>query len=61
MLTCSFPLPFRYPTAVWVSIGSHILIAGLVVMFSAFFYVANRRQKAGKAVLEETEGFRYTF
>ena len=51
----------RYPTAVWISIESHILIIGFVVVFSAHFYVANRRQRAGETVLERTDGFRYTF
>lgn len=51
----------RYPTAVWISIGSHLLIIGFVVAFSGYFYVANKRQRAGKAVLERTEGFRYAF
>ena len=51
----------RYPTAVWISIGSHIMIVVIVSVFSAYFYYANRRQRAGKIVLEATEGFRYTF
>lgn len=51
----------RYMTAVWVSIGSHILIIGFVLAFSAYFYVANKRQRAGKVILERTEGFRFTF
>lgn len=51
----------RYVTAVSVSIGSHVLIILLVSAFSAYFYFANRRQRAGKAILENTEGFRYTF
>ncbi|KAF2208849.1 hypothetical protein CERZMDRAFT_107360 [Cercospora zeae-maydis SCOH1-5] len=42
----------RYPTAVWISIGSGIVLIGLV---------ANKRQRAGKSVLESTAGFRYTF
>lgn len=50
----------KYPTAVWISIGSHLLIIGFVGAFSLFFFVANKRQRAGKAVLEATEGFRYT-
>ncbi|KAK3069695.1 hypothetical protein LTR53_011761 [Teratosphaeriaceae sp. CCFEE 6253] len=49
-----------YPSAVWISIGSHVLIIAFVMAFSAWFAVANRRQSAGKAVLEATEGFRYT-
>lgn len=51
----------RYLTAVWVSIGSHVLIIGVVGVFSAYFYMANARQRRGKSVLEGTEGFRYTY
>ena len=51
----------RYWTAVWVSIGSHILIILIVATFSGFFYAQNKRQRTGRAILEETEGFRYTF
>nr|POF12811.1 high-affinity nicotinic acid transporter [Quercus suber] len=51
----------HYPTAVWVSIASHVLLIGLVALFSAWFAVANARQRSGKAVLEGTPGFRYTF
>ena len=51
----------RYPTAIWVSIGSHILIVAFVSAFSAYFYLANKRQRAGRIVLEETQGFMYTF
>lgn len=51
----------HYWTAVWVSIGSHILIMFLVTTFSAYFFVANKRARAGKSILEGTDGFRYTF
>jgi len=51
----------RYLTAIWVSIGSHVLIIALVAVFSACFYGANRRQAGGKVVLEGTEGFRFTY
>ncbi|KAI5369252.1 Putative major facilitator superfamily, MFS transporter superfamily [Septoria linicola] len=50
----------RYPTAVWISIGSHLLMIAFVVAFSVWFWIANRRQLAGK-VYERTEGFRYTY
>lgn len=50
-----------YPTAVWVSIGSHVLLVGFVAAFSAWFAVAHRRQREGKILLEAREGFRYTF
>jgi hypothetical protein len=50
-----------YPTAVGVSIGSHVLIVFIVAAFSAYFYVANKRQGAGKVILEGIEGFQHTF
>ncbi|KAK0313317.1 hypothetical protein LTR82_013551 [Friedmanniomyces endolithicus] len=49
-----------YPTAIWISIGSHILIIAFVAAFSTWFAMANGRQRAGKILLEGTEGFRYT-
>ncbi|KAL1794984.1 hypothetical protein ACET3X_006800 [Alternaria dauci] len=51
----------KYMTAIWVSIGSHILIIGLVGVFSVFFYISNKRQTKGKQLLEGTEGFRFTY
>ncbi|KAF1992092.1 putative MFS transporter [Aulographum hederae CBS 113979] len=51
----------RYITAVWVSIGSHILMIGFVVVFSVYFYMANMKQRRGKMKLEGTDGFRYTY
>lgn len=51
----------RYMTAIWVSIGSHILIIGVVGIFSLYFYMANQRQSKGKRLLEGTQGFRFTY
>ncbi|CAJ2509752.1 Uu.00g056520.m01.CDS01 [Anthostomella pinea] len=51
----------RYMTAVWVSIGSHILIIGIVALFSVYFRIANRRAARGGIVLEGIAGFRYTY
>jgi MFS family permease len=51
----------RYMTAIWISIGSHIMIIGVIGVFSVYFYMANQRQKMGKRVLERTEGFRFTY
>jgi sugar phosphate permease len=51
----------RYMTAIWISIGSHIMIIGMIGVFSAYFYMANQRQRSGKRVLEGTEGFRFTY
>ncbi|KAL2000930.1 hypothetical protein VTN02DRAFT_2446 [Thermoascus thermophilus] len=50
-----------YQTAVWVSIGSHILMILIVAAFTVYFYIANRRQSRGKAILEGVPGFRYTY
>lgn len=51
----------RYPTAVWVSIGSHILIISIVLAFSVYFYTANSKQSKGKKKIERTEGFRFSY
>src|SRR3978361_884657 len=51
----------RYMTAIWISIGSHILMIAFVCLFSVYFYRANKRQRRGEQILEETEGFRFTY
>lgn len=51
----------RYMTAIWVCLGSHILIIAIVFAFSAYFWYANEQQSQGKCILENTEGFRYTY
>ncbi|CAO2656653.1 Nn.00g054560.m01.CDS01 [Neocucurbitaria sp. VM-36] len=51
----------RYMTAIWVSIGSHIMIIGVVGLFSLYFYTANQRQRKGKTLLEGTKGFSFTY
>ncbi|KAF2009788.1 MFS general substrate transporter [Aaosphaeria arxii CBS 175.79] len=51
----------KYLTAVWISIGSHILIVACVAAFSLHFYAANQLQKQGKKMIEGTEGFRFTY
>ena len=51
----------RYITAIWVSIGSHLVIIGIVVLFSSYFWYKNRQQRQGKTLLEGTIGFRYTY
>ncbi|OJJ46264.1 hypothetical protein ASPZODRAFT_2082285 [Penicilliopsis zonata CBS 506.65] len=50
-----------YQTAVWVSIGSHILMIAIVGIFSIYFYISNQQQKRGKKILEDKPGFRYTY
>ncbi|KAF2754296.1 MFS general substrate transporter [Pseudovirgaria hyperparasitica] len=51
----------QYMTAVWVSIGSHILIIACVAAFTCYFFVANRAQRKGLRTIERTQGFRYTY
>ena len=51
----------RYSTAVWISIGSHILMIAIVVVCDIFFRSANRQAKLGKGVIEGVAGFRYTY
>ncbi|KAI4125254.1 MAG: hypothetical protein LQ347_005435 [Umbilicaria vellea] len=41
--------------------GSHVLMIGFVLAFSAYFYSANKKQAKGKKVIEETDGFRFTY
>jgi hypothetical protein len=48
-------------TAIWVSIASHILIIGIVGLFTIYFWLANEKQRKGRALLERTIGFRYTY
>ncbi|KAI5460454.1 putative MFS transporter [Mariannaea sp. PMI_226] len=50
----------HYWTAVWVSIGSHILLILLVLAMSVHFTLANKLANSGKLILEDVEGFRYT-
>jgi len=51
----------RYMTAIWVSIGSHIMIICIVAIFSGYFWYANGQQRKGKRLLERTIDFRYTY
>jgi MFS family permease len=51
----------RYMTAIWISIASHLMIMGVIGVFSGYFYMANQRQRRGKRLLEGTEGFRFTY
>lgn len=50
-----------YVTAIWVSIGSHLLIIALVVLCSIFFWGVNKRADRGQDVIEGVAGFRYTY
>ncbi|KAF2099582.1 MFS general substrate transporter [Rhizodiscina lignyota] len=51
----------RYMTAVWISIGSHILMIAFVGLFSLYFYFANKSERKGKRTIEHTEGFEFTY
>jgi sugar phosphate permease len=51
----------RYLTAIWVSIGSHVLMIMLVSVCTAWFWLANRRAKEGKGLIEDVPNFRYTY
>lgn len=51
----------RYMTAIWVSIGSHIIIIAIVGIFSTYFWYANGRQRKGMVLLERTLEFSYTY
>ncbi|KAG8170309.1 hypothetical protein KVR01_001054 [Diaporthe batatas] len=50
-----------YPTAIWISIGSHILIIAIIALCGGLFWRANRRAGAGKGVIEGVDGFRYIY
>jgi len=51
----------RYITAIWVSIGSHLLMICLVLICSVFFWQANQRARKGKGIIEGVMDFRYTY
>ncbi|KAL1963858.1 hypothetical protein VTN77DRAFT_7790 [Rasamsonia byssochlamydoides] len=51
----------EYQTAVWVSIGSHILMIVITGLFTIHFYISNRKQSQGRKVIEGMPGFRYTY
>ncbi|KEF51813.1 uncharacterized protein A1O9_12150 [Exophiala aquamarina CBS 119918] len=51
----------RYLTAIWVSIGSHILMICIVLTCTIWFWVANRRARKGRYLIEGVPDFRYTY
>ena len=51
----------RYMTAIWVSISSHILMIVVVAACTLGFWRANKKQRAGRGLIEGVEGFRYTY
>ncbi len=51
----------RYLTAIWVSIGSHVLMIVVVAACTVWFWAANRRVKLKGGLIEGVEDFRYTY
>lgn len=51
----------KYLTAIWISIGSHLLLIALVAVCSLFFWRANRAARRGKGLIEGVVDFRYTY
>ncbi|KAF9894249.1 hypothetical protein FE257_007751 [Aspergillus nanangensis] len=50
-----------YETAVWVIVALHVVMIIVVLVFEVGFYIRNRQQGAGRRVIQNTEGFRYTY
>lgn len=51
----------RYMTAIWVSIGSHVLMVAIVLSCTCFFWFANRRARRRGTVIEGVKDFKYTY
>lgn len=51
----------RYMTAVWICIGSHVLMIAVVAACTTAFWYSNRRQSKSGTIIEGVEGFRYTY
>lgn len=45
-----------YRTAVWVSVGSHVLLICIVGLFVVYFHFANLRQKSAGVVIQGMVG-----
>lgn len=50
-----------YPTAIWVSIGSHLVIIVIVVVLTLLFWTANNRKSSTHHIIEGMLGFKYTY
>ncbi|GLI80623.1 hypothetical protein PoHVEF18_008978 [Penicillium ochrochloron] len=50
-----------YQTAVWVSVGSQVLLILIVGVFTLYFYRANQQQKRCERVIQHVADFRYTY
>ncbi|KAK1139088.1 hypothetical protein N8T08_001274 [Aspergillus melleus] len=52
----------QYATAVWVSVGSHVLMIAIVGVFTVCFYICNRRYDRNERTPQNMQvGFRYTY
>ncbi|EXJ56556.1 hypothetical protein A1O7_06900 [Cladophialophora yegresii CBS 114405] len=51
----------RYLTAIWVSIGSHLLMIVVVCACTVWFWYANRRARAKGRLIEGVADFQYTY
>lgn len=51
----------RYLTAIWVSIGSHVLMIGIVLTCTIWFWFMNRKANRGQSLIEGVPKFRYTY
>ncbi len=51
----------KYMTAVWVSIGSHVMMIFVVMACTTLFWLANSKQKRFGKVIEGVVGFRHTY
>jgi MFS family permease len=51
----------RYMTAIWVSIGSHVLMIVVVAGCTLWFWMANRAARVKGRLIEGSVDFRYTY
>jgi len=51
----------RYLTAIWVSVGSHIVMVAVVSLCTVCFWMVNKRAQKGERVIEGVPNFRYTY
>ncbi|MCJ1271057.1 hypothetical protein MMC22_010956, partial [Lobaria immixta] len=46
----------RYFTTIWVNIGGQIITIGIVLIFTVYFFLANRKQRRRGKLIERTVG-----
>ncbi|KIV95563.1 hypothetical protein PV10_03200 [Exophiala mesophila] len=51
----------KYLTAIWISIGSHLVMIGVVLLCTIWFWYMNSGAKKGIRLIEGTAAFRYTY